>query len=81
MKIKKWIIRGKVNLKKANDYVKKNSGYTDGQYIYTSKSTFGDADEATLFKTHGAAKGMLTKTIGHYEYIEDLEIIEAQVIF
>ncbi len=86
MKIDKWIIRGKVNLKKAHDYVRKHRGYTDGQYIYSKKSTFGEADEATLFKTNGAAKGMLTKIkrdqkdYGHSTYVEDLEIIKVKVI-
>ena len=87
MKIRKWIIRGKVNLKKANDYVKKHRGYTDGQYVYSKKSCFGNADEATLFKTHAAAKSMHTnllnyqKNYDHSPYVEDLEIIEAQVRF
>lgn len=87
MKINKWAIKGKVNLKKANDYVIKHSGYKDGQYIYANGSIcFGDADRATLYKTLGAARGMLTKIkssqedYGHSTYVEDLEIIDVKVI-
>ena len=89
--MKRWMIRGKLNIEpiKEDKYWIENiqsRGWVNGQYLYYHRTCFDDAQDATMFRTVGSAKGKATSTKrmkvgkGYYRYIEDIEVVEVQIL-
>jgi hypothetical protein len=88
--MKRWMVRGRINkkaVKGANCYLeKKLEKYKDGEYLYYHRTTFAEAQGATMFKTEGSAKGKVTIVKGMqaknnwYSYLTDIEMVEVKVV-
>jgi len=84
--MKRWMVRGKLNIEpiKKDKYWLENiqgRGWVDRQYLYYQRGTFDEAQDATLFKSIGAAKGKATVSKNnHYHYIDDIEVVEVKIL-
>ena len=83
--MKKWVLRAKFNKSLVFEELSRFwKGNKDGQFLYFGKGNWGSQDNATLFKTEGAAKSSKTMAQrlideGYHLPIEDLEIVVAKI--
>jgi hypothetical protein len=89
--MKRWMVRGKLNTEpiKEDPHWLANiqgRGWVHGQYLYYHQTMFDIADDATLFRSHGSAKGKATTVKksqiedNHYRYIDDVEVVEVEIV-
>ena len=87
----RWMVRGKFNIEPVRedpDWLEniKGRGWVDGQYLYYHRTTFDDAQDATLFRSAGSAKGKATTAKrmkegkDWYRYIKDIEVVEVKIL-